>query len=163
MINKLETWIKDLAPRKLEKFILDETIKIIKETDELFLDQNRDNLSNSKRSDGSTITPFYAPSTAKRKQRQAPNLFDTGEFYNNFFLKADKKGILIESKRESGGIDIRAHLLEKYGENRIEKRETPPTIPKIEVNCKSTCNGSLKLSRGPCVIRLPDHGFSIFP
>jgi hypothetical protein len=51
------------------------------------LDAQRDQLSKGIRGDGAKITPDYSPNTQKKKGFKTPNLFDTGDMYQNLDIQ----------------------------------------------------------------------------
>jgi hypothetical protein len=110
--------IKDsLSLKQLEERIIDFSIKVIKDNDALFIEQNIEQLRASKRADGSNIEPLYAEYTKKKKGFEKPDLKDTSEFYDNFAVEVNREMIEIRSSRFERGFDVRAQI----AEDRINK------------------------------------------
>jgi len=116
-IKRLKVLSESLNTATLETRIIDYAIDVIKKNDYLFIEQNIEQLKASKKADGSNITPLYADSTQQRKGYSKPDLFETGEFYDNFFMDVDREIITLRSERFEKGFDVRKHLLNKYGVN----------------------------------------------
>lgn len=119
VMSKIKKLIDFLNPLSLQTFLYENTKKIIVSNDDLFLDQNREQLRQSRRADNSKITPLYSQRYAQKKGFKNPNLRDTGQYYNNFFLEIEGDTIIIRSERFESGFDVRAALIERYG-NKIE-------------------------------------------
>jgi len=61
-------------------------VQSIEQNEEALVQLNRDQLTESKRSDGATIKPSYSAKYAAFKGFSSPDLMLTGSFYNQMFL-----------------------------------------------------------------------------
>lgn len=89
-LRKVRDKLKNMTPQQQEKDLL----KILKGLEEQLVAYNTDQLWGGKKADGSNM-PNYVP-TSKKTGRV--RLFETGEFYDEFFVTFDRFPLTFSSK-----------------------------------------------------------------
>lgn len=102
MLRRFETLISDYDVIVWDSF---------DETGQAFGGLNtKGQMMEGKLNDGTPIVPNYSPKYAKRKDRTTPNLYNTGQFYAGYTLKADGATLQIGSDA-----DYTKYLEQRYG------------------------------------------------
>jgi hypothetical protein len=109
---ELTAKLHQLTPERMEK----EVLISVKNNEETATNMNTDQLFGGEDVKGKKLPPYSRRSVEVFGKQSGPmTLFDTGDFYRGFFVKADKYPITIFSNdRKTGKI---ADLLESKGEN----------------------------------------------
>jgi hypothetical protein len=104
--------LKQLTPDRVEK----EVLIIVKANEEVATNLNTDQLFGGKDSKGVNLPKYSLRSVQIFRKPAGPmRLFDEGDFYRGFFLKADKFPIIFQSSdRKTGKI---ADMLASRGHN----------------------------------------------
>ncbi len=111
--------------RKIQ-FIIDNFDRIIIETleeNETFIKSLIQGQLKKGQKKSGNITPKYSNPYAKKKGFTTPDLFDTGEFYNNIFTNAVAGVIEVDSIRKNKGFNVAENLEERYGSEIYELNE----------------------------------------
>lgn len=94
-------------------------IPIIESTSDSIIEKNRDQLSRGEKANGEK-TPTYSPKYLKYKQskgsyKASPNadLYATGSFYKNFYVKPNSEGV------DAGSTDDKESMLEDYAGKKL--------------------------------------------
>lgn len=130
---------KDGSVEAVEKALLN----IVKKNESEALDLNLNQLFSGKDSQGEEITPAYTPFTQMIKQSKGQptdrvTLKDEGNFYNSFFLQADKFPVLFDAS------DLKTpQLTEKYGEQifGLDKQNTGAFAQEIKPEVQAFYRG----------------------
>jgi hypothetical protein len=109
---ELSNKLKQLTAKRLE----DEVLSIIRENETTLTNMNTDQLFQGQDSKGKSLPDYSERSVQVFGKPSGPmKLFDTGDFYRGFFVRADKFPVVFESSdRKSGKI---ADLLAAKGED----------------------------------------------
>lgn len=106
----LHNRLQQLTPERIEK----EVLVIVKDNEQVATNMNTDQLFSGQDSKGKNLPSYSRRSVEVFGKQDGPmKLFETGDFYRGFFVKADKYPIVFESSdRKTGNI---ADLLESKG------------------------------------------------
>ena len=109
---ELRDKLYQLTPERMEK----ELLVIVKDNEDVATNMNTNQLFGGEDSKGKKLPDYSIRSVQVFGKRAGPmTLFETGDFYRGFFVKADKFPIVFESSdRKTGKI---ADLLESKGTN----------------------------------------------
>lgn len=102
---------KDRLKKITHEQMLEVLRQIVRDNEKLIIDANRLQLMEGRGSSGELLEPEYTEKTARKKGQRNPNLYDTGQFQNNFFL-VDEAPLIIFSYDEKASL-----LVQKYGEH----------------------------------------------
>jgi len=109
---ELTSKLHQLTPERMEK----EVLIAVQSNEQAATNMNTDQLFGGEDSKGKKLPPYSRRSVEVFGKQAGPmTLFDTGDFYRGFFVKAEKFPVVFESSdRKTGKI---ADLLESKGEN----------------------------------------------
>ena len=94
-LEKLDMMIAGL--RRFRETLWSQTVTVFYDNQDMVFDENRRQLEEKKRPDGSDIMPYYGQVYAEYKGFVKPDLRDTGAFYESLTLEHDGESVWVTS------------------------------------------------------------------